>query len=75
MAKAINFKNWCTQNISPQAWSRIVLKCIPEIRAKGLDLHDLDEPSNSLELDAEVMKLLNKSLEDLYQMNTEAEVL
>ena len=51
MANAINFKNWCNENISPQAWSRIVLRCIPEIREKGLDWNVLDNPSDKLELD------------------------
>ena len=75
MAKAINFKNWCTQNISPQAWSRIVLRSIPQIREKGLDMKELDNPSDNLNLDEEVMNMLTKSLDDLYQMKIESEVL
>ncbi|MCP4459750.1 MAG: hypothetical protein GY816_17265 [Cytophagales bacterium] len=75
MAKAINFKNWCNQNISPQAWSRIVLRSIPEIRKIGLEMKDLDEPKDNLNLDEDVMKLLSKSLDDLYQMKIESEVL
>jgi len=75
MAKAINFKNWCIENISPQAWSRIVLRSIPEVRSNGLDLHDLDNPDEKLELNADVMNALNKSLDELYQLKIESEVL
>ncbi len=74
MSKAINFKNWCNKNISPQAWSRIVLKSLPELRANGLSLNDLDNPNENLVLDDEVLKTLNKSLDDLYKMKIESEV-
>lgn len=75
MAKAINFKNWCTQNISPQAWSRIVLKSITVIRAAGFDLGDVDNPNENFELDENIMNALNQALDDLYQMKIESEVL
>ncbi len=75
MAKAINYKNWCDKNISPQAWSRIVLKSLPEIRNNGLDLKDLDSPKDNLELDSQITQMLNKALADLYQMKIEEEIL
>jgi len=75
MAKAIKFKNWCTQNISPQAWSRIVLKSIVEIRAAELNLDEVDNPNPNLELNESIMNALNQSLDDLYQLKIEAEVL
>lgn len=75
MVKAINYKNWCVENISPQSWSRIVLKSIPEIRSSGLDLKDLENPTDKLELDDTIMDALNKALDDLYQLKIEGGVL
>ena len=58
--KAINYRNWCTENITPQSWARIVLKSIPELRDLGVDVSGLQEPSDDLDLSEEVMTILNK---------------
>lgn len=75
MVKAINAKNWCIENITPQSWSRIVLKKLPELRAVGLDLKDIENPKEDMVLSDEVVTILNAALEDLYQLKIEAEVI
>ncbi|MBV6644432.1 MAG: hypothetical protein KI790_03230 [Cyclobacteriaceae bacterium] len=73
--KATNYKNWCIENISPQAWSRILLKCLPQIRELGLKLGDFEDPSDDLELSAELMTDLNTALDELYQLKVEESLL
>jgi len=75
MVKAVNFKNWCTENISPQAWNRIVLKTLPALRANGLELKTMENPDDSLMLDEPVLQVLNGALQELYQLQVEAEIL
>ena len=75
MVKAINFKNWCTENISPQAWHRIVLRTLPELRTHGLDLNEMENPDDSLMLNDAVTTILRQALDTLYQLKVESEVL
>ncbi len=75
MVKAINYKNWCTENISPQAWNRIVLRTLPALRANGMDLKEMENPDDTILLSEAVMQVLNQALEELYQLRVEAEVL
>ena len=75
MAKAINYKTWCINNITPQSWSRIVLKSIPELREAGFTLQELENPSDTLELNQETMVILNKWLQELYDIQMEEESL
>lgn len=75
MVKAINFKNWCTENITPQSWPRIVLKSIPELRDLGVDTKGLQEPADDLMLNDEVVEVLNKWLSELYDVKVQEEVL
>ena len=75
MAKAINYKTWCINNITPQSWSRIVLKSIPELREAGFTLQELENPSDTLELNQETMVVLNKWLQELYDIQMEEESL
>ncbi len=72
--KAADAKNWCIENITPQSWSRIVLKTLPELRSKGLDLKEIENPSDDLVLSDEIVTILNGALEALYQMKLEVEV-
>ena len=75
MAKAINYKTWCINNITPQSWSRIVLKSIPELRDSGFTLNELENPSETLELDESTMDVLNKWLNELYDIQIAQEAL
>ncbi|MEQ9230735.1 MAG: hypothetical protein RIF46_08620 [Cyclobacteriaceae bacterium] len=72
--KAVDAKNWCIENITPQSWSRIVLKTLPELRAQGLDLKEIENPSEELVLSDEIVAILNGALDALYQLKIEAEV-
>ncbi len=75
MVKAINFKNWCTENITPQAWPRIVLKSIPELRDIGIDTKGLQDPEDDLMLNEDVVSILNKWLSELYEVKVQEEIL
>lgn len=75
MVKATNYKNWCTENISPQSWARIILKCMSQLREKGLALNDLEDPDPELVLDADVLEALNQALLELYEMTVEESLL
>ncbi len=69
--KADSYKNWCSENISPQSWYRIVLKSIDVIRDSGLALKELEEPNPDLVLPEPVFVALNQALDDLYQLKIE----
>ena len=71
MVKAINFKNWCSDNITPQSWPRIVLRAVPELRTLGVDTKGLQDPDDSLTLDDDAVAVLNKWLDELYQTRIE----
>ena len=75
MVKAINFKNWCTENISPQAWNRIVLRTLPALRANGMELNVMENPDDSVMLTEATLQILNQALEELYQLRIETEIL
>ena len=71
MVKAINFKNWCSANITPQAWPRVVLRAVPELRELGVDTKGLQDPDDNMTIDEEAVAILNKWLSDLYQVTVE----
>ena len=73
--KASNFKNWCVDNISPQSWTRICLKCTDEIRGKGHTLKDMEDLNPDIDLDADLLTALNKALDELYEMKFEASIM
>lgn len=73
--KAINFKNWCIENISPQSWTRICLKCVDEVRKKGYSLKEMEELASEIDLDTELLNALNKALDELYEMEIEESLL
>lgn len=72
--KAIKIKNWCLENITPQSWSRIVLKSLPELRAHGIELKDIENPADGMELSEEVMSIIEQSMDQLYQLKIDAVV-
>lgn len=73
--KASNFKNWCTENISPQSWTRICLKCVDEIRAKGYNLKQMEDLEPDVELDPDLLADLSAALEQLYEMSVDESLL
>jgi len=71
MAKASNFKTWCTDNISPQSWTRICLRCVDEIRAKGYTLKEMEDLQPDIEIDEELLAALNQALHDYYELKVD----
>ncbi|MFY0605298.1 MAG: hypothetical protein JXR10_01200 [Cyclobacteriaceae bacterium] len=73
--KASSFKAWCTDNISPQSWTRICLRCVEEIRAKGYNLKQMEDLDPDVELDSELTTSLNNALNDLYELSVDESAL
>ena len=73
--KASSFKQWCTDNISPQSWTRICLKRVDELRDKGYTLKEMEDLTPDVDLDGEMLESLNNALSDLYDMKVEEEAL
>lgn len=69
--KAISYKNWCTENISPQSWVRIVLKSTDIIRSEGFKIKEIEEPEQDLELSDAIYNSLSEALEQLYEMKAQ----
>lgn len=72
--KAIDFKKWCVDNISPLAWSRLVLNVLPELRQLGHNLSDIENPTDQLILGDKELEALAKAMQGLYQMELPTEV-
>lgn len=62
-------------NITPQSWPRIVLKSIPELRDIGVDVSGLQEPSDDLELSDEALSILNKWMDELYELQVKEDMI
>ncbi|MEO9871277.1 hypothetical protein [Ekhidna sp.] len=73
--KASSFKNWCTENISPQSWTRICLKNVDNIRSKGYTLNEMEDLSPDIDIDEELLDALNVALSDLYEMTVDESLL
>ncbi len=73
--KASNYKNWCTENISPQAWTRIVLKCLTIVRERGLTLNQLGDADPDIDLDMELLEALNEALAEIYDLTVDESLL
>ena len=68
MAKASNFKTGCTENISPQSWTRICLRCVDEIRGKGHTLKEMEDLDPDIEIESDLLEALNVALDNLYDL-------
>jgi hypothetical protein len=73
--KASNYRNWCTENISPQSWTRIVLKCHALVKDRGLTLNQMEENGVDVDLDGELFAGLNAALSELYEMTVDEELI
>jgi len=73
--KIILLKNWCTKNITPLAWQRIILKILPQLREKGFDLSELESPSEDRCFGEAEFDLFIQTLENMYGMVFPKEVL
>jgi UDP-glucose 6-dehydrogenase len=72
--KAIDFKNWCMDNISSLAWSRLVLNVLPELRQLDHNLSDIENPSDQVILGEKELEALEKAMQALYKMELPHEV-
>ena len=75
MVKASNFKTWCTDNISPQSWTRICLKNVDIIRSKGHTLKEMEDLTSDIDLDEELLEALNVALHELYELKVDESML
>lgn len=73
--KAESYKNWCTDNISPQSWQRLLLRSVEVMREEGLTIKDLEEPGPDRELSPALLAVLNEAMEKLYETKIEEEAL
>ena len=74
MIKAVNFKNWCDTNITPQAWPKVVLKSIPGLRSEDMDEAGLQDPHSEQILTSVQFDILNSALKELYGVSIELKV-
>jgi len=72
--KAVRIKNWCLENITPQSWSRIVLRILPELRSRGFELKDVENPSEDLELPDDLVQIIENTIDELYQLKIDEKV-
>ncbi|MFY0652481.1 MAG: hypothetical protein JXQ96_10630 [Cyclobacteriaceae bacterium] len=73
--KLIILKNWCSKNITPLAWQRIVLRALPQFREMGFELSDLENPADDRVFNEEEFGLFARTLESMYDITFPKEVL
>ncbi|UXP31977.1 hypothetical protein N6H18_16655 [Reichenbachiella agarivorans] len=73
--KVITLKNWCNSNITPLAWQRIIIKILPQLREKGFELDELEEPAPDRLFQEEEFKLFSGALNALYNITFPQEVM
>ena len=73
--RLIVLKNWCTKNISPLAWQRIILKVLPQLRDRGFELTVLENPAEDKVFGETEFLLFTKTLESMYGITFPKEVL
>ena len=71
--KAVDLRQWCVDNISPQSWTRIVLKSVDVIRESGLAFNDLEAPDDAYVLPDEIYSSLKNQLKELYDIDISQE--
>lgn len=75
MIKASKFQTWCTENITPQAWARICLKCTDVIRDHGYNLGVLQNLDNDIDLEGDLLEAMKSALLELYDMQLEEDMI
>lgn len=73
--KASNYKNWCHDNISPQAWARVILKNLTLVRDKGYTMSQLQEAEPDIDLEEELIEVFNATLFELYELSVDETLL
>ena len=73
--KILILKNWCTKNITPLAWQRIVLKILPQLRENGFDLSELENPDEEMHFGEAEFGLFTQTLENMYGMTFPKKIL
>lgn len=73
--KASKFQAWCVDNITPQSWARICLKCTDILRDNGYNLSSLQNLESDIDLDGEVLDAMKAALTELYDMQLEEDAI
>jgi hypothetical protein len=73
--KAISFKGWCVENVSPQCWPRVLLKSLEALREEGLQLNTMENPPEDMILSESLFEALNNSLFLIYEIKIEEGIL
>jgi hypothetical protein len=66
--KIITIKQWCDENITPLAWQRVVMKNLDALKSTGLNLNELNNPSENAEISEELFELIKQTIKETYQL-------
>jgi hypothetical protein len=73
--QALKIKKWCDENITPMAWQRIVIKNLDIFKTKGWGITEMNNPDESINLDAKMTEALKATIKELYQVEIPEAVL
>jgi len=73
--KVLTLQNWCSENITPLAWQRIIIKVLPQLRERGFELDELESPSEDRVFQDAEFKIFEDALSTIYNMSFPKEVL
>ena len=73
--QALKIKKWCDENITPMACQRIVIKNLDIFKTKGWGITEMNNPDESINLDAKMTEALKATIKELYQVEIPEAVL
>lgn len=67
-SKAKDIQLWCDEHLSPLAWKRVILRNLTVVTENGLELEEIENPSNELMLPEKIVKTMLSTIEELYDV-------
>ncbi|MGL1886347.1 MAG: hypothetical protein OCD76_07520 [Reichenbachiella sp.] len=73
--KVVTLQAWCNKNITPLAWQRIIIKILPQLREKGFELDELENPAPDRIFEDGEFKMFAEALTTIYNISFPKEVM
>jgi hypothetical protein len=64
--KIYALKQWCELELTPLAWSRIIVRLLPVLRDFDCDFSEMQKPGANTAVDPELYKIFLATIEEIY---------
>lgn len=65
---AKDLKQWLSDEISPLAWVRILVRITPHLREQGFTLSQLEQPDSSITFNRTTIGYMSKASQEIYSV-------